>query len=324
MYDMITIGAIKLDAFIAIPSASKTCSVNMPDCQLCIAYGRKNQAEDIDLQIAGSAPNVAVGLARMKQKTAVLSVMGQDIIYDKAVEFLKKNKVDPKYVKSTPGHDSSFAAVLNYKGESTQLVAHNGGEFTIPKKMSKTAWIHVSELGKGYQKLYKELSLCKEKKGVKISFNPGTVQIHEMRPEFKALLKCTEVLFVNKVEAQTILGTKEDETMQFMMGGLKKMGPKYVVITDGKNGAFAYDGEQLDYAPMFPGKRKEATGAGDSFATGFLGALLHGKSHAEALKWGSVNAASSVSEIGPTKGLLSHTEIKKRLKARPSYKTKEL
>ena len=75
---------------------------------------------------------------------------------------------------------------------------------------------------------------------------------------------------------------------------------------------------------MFPGRRVEATGAGDAFTTGFLGAMIHGKTHRESLTWGAVNAASVVFHIGPTEGLLTHTQIRKQLRERPKYKTKEL
>lgn len=323
MYDILTIGGIKLDTFIVIPDASVTCELKMPSCKLCIDYGKKNIVDDIEIQIAGSAPNVAIGVRKMGKMSAVYSEMGKDIIHTLAVEFLKKHKVESKFVKPS-GEDSSFAAVLNFKGESTQLVKQNGHEYRLPSRLPSTAWIHISELGRGYEKLYRELVKAKKTKKFKISFNPGAVQINERKKELMQLIAVSDVLFLNKVEALTILKEKAEMEDHAIMAGVKKLGPEYVVVTDGKNGAFAFDGEQLDFAPMFPGKRVEATGAGDAFAAGFLGALMHGKQHAEALKWASVNAASAVGEIGPTKGLLTHTEIKKRLKARPSYKTKEL
>lgn len=323
MYDILTIGGIKLDTFILIPDASVTCELKMPSCKLCIDYGKKNPVKDIDIQIAGSAPNVAIGIRKMNKTSAVYSEMGKDIIHTLAIEFLKKHKVESKFVKPS-GEDSSFAAVLNYKGESTQLVKQNGGEYRLPSRLPSTAWIHISELGKGYEKLYRDLIKAKKTKKFKISFNPGAVQINERKKELYELMKIADVVFLNKVEALTILKEEAEMDDHIIMANLKNIGPAYVVVTDGRNGAFAFDGKQLDYAPMFPGKRVEATGAGDAFATGFLGALMHGKPHAEALKWGSVNAASVVNQIGPTKGLLSHTKIKQRLKARPSYKTKEL
>ena len=196
--------------------------------------------------------------------------------------------------------------MLNFKGESTQLVSHDGFEYRLPKRLPSTEWIHVSEQGKGYEKLYLDLIALKKTKGTNISFNPGVIQIEENKKALKDLIKHTTVLFVNMAEAKDLMGKKGEVEIHNLMAGLKKMGPDYVVVTDGKNGAYAYDGEQLDYAPMFPGPRVEATGAGDSFTSGFLGALMHGKKHDEGLMWGSVNAASVVHEIGPTKGLLTH------------------
>lgn len=323
-FDIVTIGDIKLDTFINMPNASVSGDIENGTAKLCIDYGKKNQANSIDLQIAGSAPNVAIGLTKMKKSAAILSEMGKDFIHIAALEYLKKNKVDTRYVKAINESDSSFAAVFNYKGESTQVVAHSDHEYNLPAKHPSTKWVHVSELGKGYQKIYKNMLTCCAPNGVKISLNPGAVQIEEKRKELFNLFKKTTVLFLNKVEAEQILELKEEETMHYIMGQLKKLGPDYVVVTDGRNGAFAFDGKRLDYAPMFPGKRVEATGAGDAFTSGFLGAMMHNKSHAEALTWGAVNAASVVFHIGPTAGLLSHTEIKRRLKAKPRYKTQEL
>lgn len=324
MYDILTIGDIKLDTFILIPEASVSCELKMPSCQLCIEYGAKIPVEDIETQVAGSAPNVAVGIAKMRKTATVYSEMGKDIFHQIAKNFLEKNGVESRYVKGAAGKDSSFAAVLNFKGESTQLVSHNGDEYRLPKQTPKTSWVHVSELGKGYEGLYKDIISLHKNRGTKISFNPGVVQIQERKKVLFQLIKHSEVLFVNMAEAQDILQSTGKVEIHHLMAELKRLGPAYVVVTDGRNGAYAFDGEQLDFAPMFPGKRVEATGAGDSFATGFLGALMHGKKHSEALAWASVNAASVVNEVGPTKGLLTHTEIKKRLKGKPSYKTQEM
>lgn len=323
MYDILTIGGIKLDTFILIHDASVHCELKMPSCKLCIEYGKKIPVQDIDIQIAGSAPNVSIGIAKMGKTSAVYSEMGKDIIYQIAISHLSKYNVETKYIKHTGG-DSGFAAVLNYKGEATQLVKQDGGEYRLPSRLAASRWMHISELGKNYRKLYKELIATKKAKKFRISFNPGAVQIKERKQELFDLIKNSDVLFVNKVEALQILGLTEELETHNLLAKLLSLGPKYAVMTDGKNGAYAFDGTQLDFAPMFPGKRVEATGAGDAFASGFLGALMHGERHAEALAWGSVNAASVVGTIGPTMGLLTQAEIKKRLKARPSYKTKEL
>lgn len=324
MYHLLTIGDIKLDTFIVVEDANIMCELKMPECKLCLEYGKKIPVSDMDTQIAGTAPNVAVGISRMKKTSAVYSEMGKDILHSLAVEFLKRNHVDTKFVRAVSGKSTSFAAVLNFKGEATQLVSHNGGTYRLPGKLPNCEWIHVAELGTGYETLYKQLAAFAKKQHIKLSVNPGVVQIREHKKALFTLIAQTTVLFVNRTETMDLLKLHGEVEIHTLMAGLKTLGPAYVVMTDGRNGAYAFDGKQLDFAPMFPGKRVEATGAGDAFSSGFLGALMHGNTHAEALKWGSVNAASVVHEIGPTKGLLSHTEIKRRLKARPRYKTVEL
>ncbi len=324
MLDMLTIGGIKLDTFIVIEDANVHCALKNRDCELNIRYGEKIPVQDLKTEVAGSAPNVAVGLARMKQKTGVLSVMGKDLFFPIAKQFLEANKVSSKFLRAQVGTDSGFAAVINYKGESTQLVSQSKATYTLPKVMPKTKWVHMSELGTQYAKLFSQLIKEQKKSNLYISFNPGTTQLQERKQVFMSLVKASHVLFLNRKEAHKLVGSRKDLDIKVLIRKVKRLGPDYVVITDGRNGAYAFDGGQLDYAPMFPGDRVEATGAGDAFSSGFLGALMHGKPHREALMWGSVNAASVVQAIGPTKGLLTHTEIKKRLKTNKGYTTKEL
>ncbi len=322
MLDLLSIGAIKLNTFIVLPEASVMCELKSVECKLCIDYGKKIPVAAFVTQIAGSAPNVAVGLAKMNLKTSIVSFMGDDPVYHQAIAFLKQHKVGYSQVKKHPDFHSSAAVVLNYKGESTQLVDHVPHAYRLPTSTPLTKFIHISELGGDYETLYREAITLIKTRGVRLSFNPGSIQIKQQKPTFFDLLAATEVLFLNMDEAHRVAKTENGEEIRSIMLKLKALGPHYVVVTNGQNGAYAFDGEQLNHVPMFPGKRVEATGAGDAFSTGFLGALLKGKSHAEALRWASVNAASVVGSVGPTKGLLTHTNIQARLKARKSFKVK--
>ena len=324
MLDLLSIGAIKLDTFIVLPDASVMCELKSVECKLCIEYGKKIPVAAFVTQIAGSAPNVATGLAKMGLKTSVISFMSDDPVYHQAMAFLKQQKVASNLVKKQKGFHSSSAVVLNYKGESTQLVDHVPHEYRLPASTPVSKFIHISELGGGYEKLYRDAIDLVKKRGVRLSFNPGSIQIREHKKAFSDLLTVTEVLFVNMVEARHIVKAENGEEIRGIMLKLKALGPHYVVVTDGQNGAYAFDGEQLDHVPMFPGKRVEATGAGDAFVTGFLGALLKGKKHDEAIRWASVDAASVVGSVGPTAGLLTHDEIQTRLKARKSFKAQEV
>ncbi len=93
-------------------------------------------------------------------------------------------------------------------------------------------------------------------------------------------------------------------------------------MTDGANGAYAYDGEKIFFVPIYnTDSSYESTGAGDSFAAGVISALILDKKLEEALLWGPINAMSVVSYVGAQKGLLSREKITEYLVNAPeNYK----
>ncbi|MBI4591897.1 hypothetical protein HY733_00385 [Candidatus Uhrbacteria bacterium] len=321
LYDLITIGDIKLDTFVVLDDANVSCELKMPECKLCLDYGAKIDVQVVDSQIAGSAPNVAVGLSRMKKKTSILSVMGEDTTRPLALEHLKREGVNTSYIEIVKHEKSTYSVVLNFRGEKTILTGHIKHEYHLPKRFPKPTWLYVGEMGEGYEKIYQQVIDYAKRDGVRITMNPGSIQIEERKKPLYALLPYLEALFINREEAQLLSGEPTNEVHK-LAGALFKLGPKHVIITDGKNGAYEYGGRELRFCPIFPGKLVEATGAGDAFASGYLGALMSGESCSEGLRWGAVNSSSVVGHVGPTKGLLSATEIRKRLKAKPSFKVK--
>lgn len=321
-YDMITVGDIKLDTFVVLDEANVQCQLKMPDCLLCIDYGKKIPVNIVDSQIAGSAPNVAVGLSRMKYKTAVVSVMGKDTTEQLAMEVLKKENVDTRFIKKVASAHSSFSVVLNYKGEKTILASHLPHAYRLPN-IDGPKWMYMSELGDGYQKLFAETIKKVRQHNITLGFNPGAVQLREKKRVLYDLIRASHLLIVNLEEAQMIAKEKTLE-MHHLLTDLFKLGPKQVVITDGKNGAYAFDGKETFYCPIFPAKVVESTGAGDAFSTGLMGALMQGLPLSEGLRWGAVNSASVVEHVGPQKGLLTTAQIKSRLKRTSGFKVKKM
>lgn len=319
MFDLVSIGDIKLDVFISLENCKEKCSLKKKN--VCFNFGEKISIDVQDEQVAGSAPNVAVALSRLGKKSAVISNMGKDDTFQKAIRFLKKEKVSSKFVKAHAGEKSAYSAVLNLKGEKTILVSYIEKEYLLPK--IKTKWLYLSEMGSKNNKLYKEISKKITKEKTLLGFNPGNKQVANRKPNLFTLIKKTQVLFVNVGEAQLILKTKS-RNIKKLLTELKKLGTKEVVITDGRKGSYGFDGKSMVKCPMFPGPRIEATGAGDSFAAAYIGARMRGEDMSTALKWGSVNGAEVVLHVGPTPGLLTQNQITTRLKENPRYKTKQL
>ena len=111
------------------------------------------------------------------------------------------------------------------------------------------------------------------------------------------------------------------------MAGIAALGPRIVGLTDGPNGAYAYDGANAWFMPLYPDPKPplQRTGAGDAFSSTFVTALIMGKSVPEALAWGPVNSMSVVQGIGARQGLLTRPELEKYLTEAPSdYKPRAL
>ncbi len=322
MFDLFSIGDIKLDTFVLLDQASLQCQLKMPECLLCLEYGAKISVSVVDAQIAGSGPNVATGLSRMGFKTGIISNMGGDGTRQMALEHLAKERVNTKFIRTVPGEMSSSSVVLNFKGDRTILTSHIKHAYRLPSDLPKSSWLYVGEMGEGYEKLYRSVSAHARKHEVKVGFNPGSVQIRERRPHLFDLIHETEILFVNKEEAQTLTQETSVEA-HHLAPALFKLGCHHVVITDGKNGSYHFDGKTIRFCPIYPGKAVEMTGAGDAYATGFLGAMMSGLTAEEAMKWGAANAASVVGKIGPTAGLLSLAHIKSHLRRMPTFKTEK-
>ena len=123
-------------------------------------------------------------------------------------------------------------------------------------------------------------------------------------------MKLSYIVFVNKQEAEKLTGleAKSEVTKELLMA-LSGLGPKISVITDGGNGAYVFDGHRFLHCEVLPMDAYERTGAGDAFGSGFLGAVIKGKTIDEALIWGTVNSASVIGYIGAQKGLLKEEDI---------------
>ncbi len=128
--------------------------------------------------------------------------------------------------------------------------------------------------------------------------------------DLKKVLKKVDVLTINDEEARQLSGEYS------LVKGARKileMGPKFLVIKKGENGALLIDDEQMFYAPALPMEDvMDPTGAGDTFAGGFIGYLaktrdISFENMKRAVILGSAMASFTVEKFG-TERLMDLTE----------------
>jgi ribokinase len=259
---------------------------------------------------------------------AIITAVGGDHYGQEIFDMYHKEGVSTEFVKVNTKKPTNYHFVLTFQAERTILVKHQEYEYADPQKLdSKTEWIYFSSLGEHSLPYHKKLAeYLKKHPQVKMGFNPNTFQLMFGAKKLKDIYKHTYVLFVNREEAEHILGTKKDD-IKFLFAGLHKLGPKIVVITDGPKGAYASDGTSQWFMPPYPDPKApiSRTGAGDAFSTGFFCALIYGLPIHEALRWAPIESMHVVQFFGAQTGLLTKSKLLGYLKKAPkSYQAKML
>jgi sugar/nucleoside kinase (ribokinase family) len=123
-------------------------------------------------------------------------------------------------------------------------------------------------------------------------------------PDLKKVLTMVDVLMVNDAEARQLTG-------QFSLVKAAKsiltMGPKYLIIKKGEHGALLFHGDNVFFAPALPLEEVfDPTGAGDTFAGGFMGYLaktrdISFENMKTAIITGSAMASFCVEKFGATR-----------------------
>ncbi len=323
-YDIVSIGDTTIDAFIELHEASVHCAVDHTNCQLCLSYADKVPYERVTMLPAGNSTNNAVGSARLGLKNAFVTSAGDDENGHKIIRELTQEGIDTRFIHLNKGAQTNFHFVLSFQGERTILIKHNKFAYKLPHKLD-TQWIYFSSMAPGTEKFHKEFEkfLVRNPK-IKLAFNPGTFQMRMSTSKLKGIYKRTEILFLNREEAQLVL-KQQTRNIKTLLKGMHKLGAKIAVITDGRDGSYVSNGStKVWYLDEFVGPHIEATGAGDAYGTAFLAAMFYGKTLAEAMAWGTVNAGNVVMHVGPHAGLRSRAQIEHYLKTHPKFRAREI
>ena len=323
MFDLISIGDPAVDHFFKIHDAHV--EVEKDGKELCLRFGDKLPVEEYCQSLGGNTANNAVGASRLGLRTAVYLNIGSDLIGKFTLAKLKEEGVDSRYAAVNEGMDSNVSALISFRGERTILTYHQDFKYQLPD-LDRTRYVYLSSMGKSAleNNFYHQVENYMQRSGASLYFNPGTYELAYGIKKFSGLLSLTKLLILNKEETELVLKITGKVDIKRMLNGLLELGPKIVIITDGKNGSYGFDGRIFYQLDIFPAKVIDMTGAGDAYATGVLAGLFYGKDLPEAMRWGAANGASVVEEIGPQKGLLSYDKMQARLKENSKITAKEI
>jgi sugar/nucleoside kinase (ribokinase family) len=273
-----------------------------------------------DKILGGSAPYIGLSASQFDINSAIVSVVGDDFPIG-YLEMLNRKNIDTSGIEIVKGGKTFF-----WKGKYhndlnsrdtliTELNVLADFKPIVPKNYKNTDFLMLGNLHPSIQ-----MSVVKQ-----IPRRPKLVVLDTMNywmdntwDELVEVLKKIDVITINDEEARQLSG---EYSLVKAAQRIAKFGPKYVVIKKGEHGALLFHEGNIFFAPALPLEEVfDPTGAGDTFAGGFIGYLASTKDISfenmkNALIYGSNLASFSVEKFGTRRmEYLTSKEIQKRLR----------
>jgi len=306
MHDIISIGATTVDIFI------KSDGFLVKDNLLSVEYASKNEISQSLICSGGGASNAAVSFSRLGLKTACISLIGESHLNSFIRRDFEENGLSLDHLSKDKKDTTDFSVILVAPDGGRSILTNRGKsgltKKNIPWKTLKLAkWLYITSLEGNLDLLEQIIGFAKEN-NIKVSLNPGSRELIQQK-RLLPLITLVDFLLLNQEEAETI--TQTDHDSPSFWGNIHRLNAPLVAITNGREGAhILLDGKQF-YSPIINTHPIDETGAGDSFGSAFVAALIHQKTPQEALFWGIKNSASVVSYLGAKTGLLTLKQINK-------------
>lgn len=300
MFDVITVGSATVDSF------GETDKKFFKNGYYTFPAGAKILLHTLKFTTGGGGTNSAVALARLGLNVAFLGKVGIGGNSEFVLEDLVKDKIDASLVCRENAR-TGFSMIIDARGRDRTIFAYKGSNddlkySEVKKSKLKAKWFYFATMLEESFKTQEKLAAFAAKNNIKIMYNISSYLARKGPRYLRNILKYTDVLVLNFEEAQLMLGKLG---LNELLKGLRKLGPKMVIITEGKAGVHAYDGKLRYFLKPHKVKVVETTGAGDAFASSFLAGMIKNNDVEFALKLAQVNAEAVITHHGAKTNLLS-------------------
>jgi hypothetical protein len=317
--DVLTIGAGTRDVFIKSKHFERKTDTNAPaGFDACFPMGAKIPLDDIYMETGGGATNAAVTFKQLGYNTACLCRVGADANGDAIKQALKSAGIETRYIQTDSKRQTSYAVIIIAGTGHRSILVYRGASNYIDVQQinwSKLnpSWIYLTSLGGNIKQLQSIFKAVKNK-SIKIAWNPGNGELRLGIKKLKSFLESTDLLFVNREEA-ALLTQKPPRHLEEIMITLGELPKQALIVTDGPNGAYAYDRntESALHIAAIPGKRINTTGAGDAFGSGFTSSYIKNPDIRTALCTGSLNSIGVITTMGAKNGILNKFPSNKQM-----------
>lgn len=340
-YDIITIGSAVRDVFLFLKEEDILIFKN-PEADparrelLALEYAAKINVAHSAQCFGGGAFNTAVTFARWGFTTALSAALGCDDASQAIINAMQNQGLAADFISYHSRASTGFSVIIEAGPEKEHviLIERGANDFLTfssrQKGLTDSEWYYTTTLsGARWSEVLDKIVRVIKNKKIKWAWNPGHEQLAGGFGVLGRYLKHCTVFQVNRDEALELMRGEDrqiSDNIEHLLTSLLHWGPKMVIITDGRNGAYYADKQKM----LHVGTDKntvavESTGAGDAFGSGFVGGLLMTKmaNVPLALDAAMYNAESVIGQIGAQAGILREEELK-RLLPKKKHKIKKI
>ena len=273
---------------------------------------------EVEKILGGSATFLSV-TASWFTSVSVVAVVGEDF-GEQHFRIFRERSIDTAGVQRVPGR--TFRWKGEYTGDmnqahtlDTQLNVFERFEPKIPAAYLDSQFLFLGNIVPALQ-----LKVRRSLPNLRASaLDTMNFWIKGMPEDLAKVLATVEILLINEGEARMLSGLNN---LKKAAAAIKKLGPRVVVIKRGEHGATLFGPESTFTVPAFPlDEVFDPTGAGDTFAGGFMGHLARTGDLSDAnlrrgAVYGSVMGSFAVEEFGVGRLMrLTTAEIESRYRA---------
>ncbi|HEY0529743.1 MAG TPA: PfkB family carbohydrate kinase [Gemmatimonadaceae bacterium] len=272
------------------------------------------KADDV---LGGSATFFSAS-ASLLTKVSVVGVVGSDYPVAR-LDPLKKRGVDFTGLEHATGNSFRWRGRYRHDLNSAETLETHLGVFShfspkIPDALKQIPFLFLANIDPRLQ-----LDVLKQVKRPKlVACDTMNFWIQSRRPDLLELLEHVDLVTLNDGEARQL--TEKANLVQAAQWIMAR-GPRHVIIKKGEHGAFMFNANSIFFAPAFPLESVfDPTGAGDSFAGGFIGYLaatgdLSEANMRRAVIYGSVMGSFAVEQFSIDRLMtVTRREIDQRVK----------